>query len=432
MKVVAHPMSKAAELTLEIYRRTLEEVRGDRLIESQVWLEDGQLHIDDLDFDLDDYRRIVVAGAGKASVAMAQGLESILGSRISEGLIVAKDGHPDSLSHCRIIDAAHPIPDESSLEAGREMLALAARTQPDDLVLFCLSGGASALIESPVDGISLPDRQTVNRARLSSGATIAAVNAVRARLSRIKAGGLARAFAKPTVIVLYMSDVLGNDRQVIGSGPFFPPRRDANLGRLITAFDLKAKLPPQVLAKLIAVTNPTQAVAAPPHRSIGDARMMGHHAKHIASTMGLTVDGPSIMRGEAVDYVQRVAKKGAFGRCLQPRECFLSVGETVVTLHGDGLGGRAQEAACAIARELEGSHDVAVLFAGSDGSDGPTDASGALVDGQSARRANEKGWTVERALSANDSYHFHEAADSLVKTGPTGSNLNDIMIVVRV
>lgn len=431
MNLVAHPNSKAAGLALEIYRRTLEEVRGDRLVQSQVWLEGNQLNVDDIVLNLDDYKRIVVAGAGKASVAMAQGLESILGDRIKEGLIVTKAGHSDALSVCRAIEAGHPIPDESSLVAGQEMLALAARTEQDDLVLFCLSGGASALMESPVDGISLVDLQTVNRVLLASGASIATFNAIRARLSRIKAGGLARAFVKPTVIVLYMSDVAGNDLQVIGSGPFYPSKTSASLDRLIAALDLKAKLPSHLIAKLTSRTKPTEIGAAPPHRSIGDARMMGIHAKNIAVSMGLTVDGPTIMSGEAVDFVKLAAKKGCFGRLLKPHGCFLAVGETVVTLHGDGLGGRAQEAACAIAREIDGSVDVAVLFAGSDGSDGPTDASGALVDGQTLRRASEKGWTVERALSTNDSYHFHEAANSLIRTGPTGSNLNDIMIVVR-
>lgn len=394
MTLQATPHSEAAKLALEIYRQTLEQIRGDRLIQSQVWMEGDTLNIDDIALPLPEYKRVFVCGAGKASVAMARGLSEVIGDELDGGLVVTKHGHQELLAKIEVLEAGHPVPDEASLAAGRAMLDFAAQTTEDDLVLFCLSGGASALMEAPVEGVSLSQLQAKNRELLASGADISTINAARARLSKIKAGGLGRAFRRPTVVCLVMSDVVGNDLQVIGSGPFFG----------------------------------SEGVA---HRFIGDSRILRHIAVKAAEGLGLQRIRTATIKGEAKDFYPRCEKKLRGGLLRKEPDCLIATGEPTVKIHGQGLGGRAQEMALVAAQRIAGAPNLAVLCAGSDGTDGPTDAAGALVDGSTLSRAQEKGQSAEKALAENDSYPFHEAAGSLIKTGPTGSNLNDILIVVR-
>lgn len=428
MRIQALPRNRAGELALEIYRRTLEWAKGDNLVQSKVWLEGETLNVDDLTFDLADYDRIIVAGAGKASAAMAKGLEQVLGNRIDHGLIVTKYFHVEPLEYCETIESGHPIPDENSLMAGSEMLALAQSVTERDLVLFMLSGGASALMEAPVEGVSLEDLQFANRELLASGATILTLNAIRSRLSQIKAGGLARAFGAATVVVLALSDVPGDRLGTIGSGPFVPSSAELDVSALVRAFGLSTKLPPNILKKLDAPSDPSSTLQ-PEHRIIGSARLMGKIAVQAARSLGLRCDGALPLEGEAKDYPAFLKAKRLFPD--QQADCIIAVGEPVATVTGDGLGGRAQEMACVFAQMIDDLPDIAVLVAGSDGTDGPTDAAGALVDGQTLSRAMARGMTVEETLAQSDSYHFHEAAGTLVKTGPTGTNLNDIVIVVR-
>lgn len=427
MRIRATPRNRAGELALEIYRRTLEQVRGDRLVREHVQLNGRHLIIDDLSYHLSDFDRVVVAGAGKASVAMAHGLEQVLGSLIHDGLIITKHGHGEPLQFCQVMEASHPVPGEDSLAAGQEMLRFAKRYSGDkNLVLFVLSGGASALMESTVDGISLEDLQFVNQKLLASGATILTLNAVRSRLSLIKAGGLAKAFGEATVVVLVMSDVAGDRLGVIGSGPFVVGSGEPEMESLIKAFQMEL-LPSQVRERL---KTPQVQVGSPEpeHRIIGNARLLGECAVKVAEELGLSCPGVLPLEGEARNYPAFLAAK----KLLSSEDCLIAVGEPVATVRGAGLGGRAQEMACVFAEVIQGQEDTAVLVAGSDGTDGPTDAAGALVDGNAVPRAVDLGHSVEGALAKSDSYHFHEAAGTLVKTGPTGTNLNDFMIYLRV
>lgn len=428
MKIEATPRNRAGELALEIYRRTLEQVRGDRLVREHVHLSGRHLLIDDLSYHLSDFDRLVLAGAGKASVAMARGLEQVLGSLIHDGLIVTKHSHSEPLQFCRVIEASHPVPGEDSLVAGQEMLEFAKRYSGErNLVLFVLSGGASALMEAPAEGIALEDLQLVNRKLLASGATILTVNAIRSRLSRIKAGGLARAFGDATVVVLVMSDVEGDRLGVIGSGPFVVGSAEPEMESLVKAFELES-LPAQVQMRL---KEPQVQIGSrqPEHRIIGNARLMGKRAVKVAADLGLNCDGVFPLEGEAREYPGFLAAKKLF-----PSErdvCLIAVGEPLATVKGAGLGGRAQEMACIFAEMIQGQDDTAVLVAGSDGTDGPTDAAGALVDGNTVQRAMDLGHSVMETLERSDSYRFHESAGTLIKSGPTGTNLNDLLIFVR-
>ncbi len=415
-------------MALEVYRRTVEQVRGDRLVKEHVHLNGRHLLIDDLSFHLSDFDRVVVAGAGKASVAMAQGLEQVLGSLIYDGLVVTKHGHSEPLEFCQVMEASHPVPGEDSLLAGQEMLELADRYSGErNLVLFVLSGGASALMESPVEGISLEDLQLVNQKLLSSGSTILTLNTIRSRLSQIKAGGLAKAFGDATVVVLVMSDVQGDQIGVIGSGPFVTSSEEPEIDSLIQAVGL-AGLPTQVLVALKTPQTPL-ASGEPEHRIIGNARLMGEKAVQIAQDLGLTCDGAFPMEGEAREYPAFLVAKKLFPS--DRADCVIAVGEPVATVKGDGLGGRAQEMAVIFADLIQGQDDVAVLIAGSDGTDGPTDAAGALVDGDTVARAESQGISVRETLENSDSYHFHQGAGTLLKTGATGTNLNDILIAIK-
>jgi len=433
MRIEATPRNRAGELALEIYRRTLEAIRGDRLVEAKVSLDGDKLIVDNLVLDLAGYERVFVCGTGKASIAMGEGLENVLGDRIDGGLIVTKSGHAEPLRNIRTMEAGHPVPDAASLAAGQAMLDFAAQTNAQDLVLFVLSGGASALMEAPVDGISLEDLQTVNQQLLASGATILTMNAIRSRLSRIKVGGLARAFAAH-VVCLVASDVQGNRLSVIGSGPFVSPPQEVPLDDILRSFGFDRTFPESVLRRLQERSG-HEAVPLVEHRIVGDARIMGEIAIRFARELGLSPSGgPWTLSGDAREAVRLYDAKGMVpdlpSRMDPTYNCMIATGETTVVVSGAGLGGRAQEMAVVAAQKIAGHPDVAWLIAGSDGTDGPTDAAGALVDGETLARAAARGFEYEKTLADNDSYHFHEAAGTLVKTGPTGSNLNDIMIVV--
>lgn len=413
-------------------------------MQEHVQLNGRHLIIDDLSFHLSDFNRIVVAGAGKASASMANGLEQVLGSVIHDGLIVTKHGHSELLQLCQVIEASHPVPAEDSLIAGEEMLKFASRYSGErDLVLFVLSGGASALMEAPMEWVSLEELQRVNKLLLESSATIMTINSVRSKLSRIKMGGLARAFGSATVAVILISDVMSDDLKTIGSGPFVHPVPGLNIEKIVRDYGIAQALPASVIARLTFEGAPLSASHSVAHRIIGNSKTLMFWANHFAQNIGLEVLTPGYLNGSARQCAWRfgsnkrlrdgkwVASRKSGDWPFESNQCVLGAGEPVVEVGGKGLGGRAQEIACVAAERIQGEINFAVLVAGSDGTDGPTDAVGALVDGNTVARAAEKGFTVESTLADNDSYHFHEAAGTLIKTGPTGTNVNDILIAVR-
>jgi hydroxypyruvate reductase len=376
-------------------------------------------------YRLSNFDRIQVIGAGKATAAMARALEQLLGRRITAGLINVPDGTSTKLRRIEANPSGHPIPDHRGAEGARRMLEIAAAAGPRDLLICAISGGASALLPAPTPPLTLAEKQDVTRQLLASGATIHEMNAVRKHVSRIKGGRLARAAYPATVLTLLLSDVVGDDPEVIGSGPTVPdPYTVADARRILKKY--KIAVPQAALhetpkpgdnelanAHHITVGSNRQAIAAAATR----ARELGYHTQVLSTTIqGETRDIAGMHAAIAREILDT-------GRPLRRPECLLSGGETTVTLRGRGKGGRNQEFVLAAAIALNGA-PVTILSAGTDGIDGPTDAAGAIVD------ASTLGPNARRFLDNNDSYHFFEPQGALIKTGPTGTNVMDVRILL--
>jgi hydroxypyruvate reductase len=338
-------------------------------------------------------------------------------------LVVTKYDHALPTNRIRIVEAGHPTPDENSLEAGKAILELADSAGKKDLVLFLLSGGASALMEQPREGISLDQLRDVTTRLLKSGADITELNTVRACLSRVKAGGIARAAQPATVAVLIISDVLGNSLATIGSGPCFPITADsATACKILEHYGVAADLLPGI--------EESKSIPAPPHYIIGDIWTALNAAAESARLHGLD---PTLLTGSLYGEAKGVGKLlGSIARDMPATglNCFVAGGETTVTVHGDGLGGRSQELAAYAALEIEGVEGVAILAAGTDGTDGPTEAAGGVVDGQTVARMRMADIDFEAELARNNSAPMLQTVDAQIVTGATQTNVNDLVIGV--
>ena len=405
--------------------------------------EGPRLRVGDRVFDLGRVRRVVVVGAGKASGTMAEAAEVVLNGVPVEGLVAVKERCDPGPRRVRVVQSGHPIPDARGEAAGEEMLRLVRDAGPDDLVLCLISGGGSALTPSPVPGVSLAEKQAVTRLLLECGATINELNAVRKHLSRLKGGQLARAAYPAPVVALLLSDVIGDPLDVIASGPTAPdPTTFDDALAILDRFGLRARLPPTVRAHLEAgargeaedTPKPGDpALAGVTNVVIGNSGLVVEAAAEAARRLGLA---PCLLtrrlQGEAREVahvfaavLDEIARSGSpVGRPA----CLIAGGETTVTIRGHGTGGRCQEFALALVPELAAMRDVVILAAGTDGSDGPTDAAGAVVDPTTLERARGKGLDVRHALAENDSHPFFAALGDLVVTGPTGSNLMDVYL----
>jgi len=426
MRVTATPHNVASEMALAIYAKVLDGVRSDALVHQAMQRVGDALFIQGRHIDLSHYDRVWIAGSGKASTDMARAASEVLGDRLSGGVIVTKAGSGSPITGIEVIEASHPVPDVSSLFAGSRLLEFAAELNEKDLVLFLLSGGSSALIESPRDTISLDDLQKTNQVLLSSNVDITAMNAVRSRLSRIKAGGLARAFEPATVIALILSDVVGNDLQTIGSGPLISPKANTTpMPEWLFPF-----LPTSVQA-LLEVSLPPKPLTVPvEHYVVGGISLAILAAVKAAMELDLKpFPYADPLKGEARTMSAKICT--LMKKWPLDNGCLIFGGETTVKIKGKGLGGRCQEMAVAAARTVSEMPDVCFLACGTDGSDGPTDATGGIVDPGSIARAKQAGFHRSRSLADNDSYHFLEASGGLVLTGPTGSNVNDLVLVVH-
>jgi glycerate 2-kinase len=370
--------------------------------------------------DAADYRHIYVVGAGKAGASMAQAVENKLGDRITAGLINVKYGHTAPLRYIELNECGHPVPDEAGVRGAERIAALASRAGEGDLVLCLISGGASALLPLPVEGLSLAAKQEITRQLLARGADIHEMNAVRKHLSRIKGGQLAALAAPAKVISLILSDVIGDNLDVIGSGPTALDQSTVADARAVLArYNIPGDIalhetPKQVSAENIIVGSNRQALAAAAEK----ARSLGYRTLLLASTIeGETRDVARMHAAMAREIRQS-------GNPIQAPACLISGGETTVTLRGEGKGGRNQEFALAAALDIAGLPDIAILSCGTDGTDGPTDAAGGLIDGQTANSS------ARTALAENASYDFLKSRDALVVTGPTHTNVMDIHIVL--
>ncbi|HTT62519.1 MAG TPA: glycerate kinase [Bryobacteraceae bacterium] len=391
--------------------------------------------------DFARYRHIYVVGAGKAGAAMAGAAERVLGRRITRGLLNVKYGHTGPLRRVELNECGHPVPDARGVEGARRIAEIAAGAGPDDLVLCLISGGASALLPLPADPVTLDEKQEVTRLLLACGASIHEINAVRKHISQIKGGQLARLAFPARVLSLLLSDVIGDDLDVIGSGPTAPDASTFGVAKaILEKYGISRRVPASVRARIErgvrgqVPETPKQGdaiFARVRNLVIGSNRMAVDAAAAHARRLGFRTSVLStFVEGETREIARMhaaIAKEiVSAGRPLKPPACVITGGETTVTLRGDGLGGRNQEFVLAAVIDIAGLKNVVVLSAGTDGSDGPTDAAGAIADGRTLAR----GPHAAEFLARNDSYHYFEALDDLVVTGPTHTNVMDVRLIL--
>lgn len=382
---------------------------------------------------------LVVLAAGKAATAMAGAVEAVAGDRIAAGLAVTKDGHARTLSRIEVRETAHPVPDARCELAARALLALAKRARPQDVAVVLLSGGASALLACPQPGLTAGDVARTTASLLAAGADIRALNTVRKHLVEVAGGRLARALRARRIEVLIVSDVIDDPLDVIASGPCTPdPTCFADARAVIAHYGLAAALPPRVLAHLEAGARGARPESPKP----GEAAFAGvrtHVVARLSDALGAAARAArtrgfvplrigDALRGEAREAGRRLAALATSMRVREPT-CLVAGGETTVTLQGDGQGGRNQELALAAAIAWQGVRGVALLAAGTDGSDGPTDAAGAFADGATVARGVACGADAAAALARNDSHGFFAREGGVFRTGPTGTNVMDITLV---
>jgi hydroxypyruvate reductase len=407
--------------------------------------EGDALLADGVAYDLRAHARVLVVGAGKASAEMAAAVEDLLGPHATAGLVITKDGHAVPTRRVAVREASHPLPDARGVAATAALRALLDGAGERDLVLVLLSGGGSALLEQPADGLTLGDLQATTEALLRAGATINELNAVRKHLSAVKGGNLARAAAPATVLVLVLSDVVGNPLDVIASGPCAPdPTTYADALAVLARYQLAEAVPPAVRAHLAAGARGERPETPKPgdplfaqvqHVIIGDNAQAAAACVAEAERRGLRalllstfVEGEAREVGRVLGALARELR--VHGRPLAPPACLILGGETTVTVRGPGRGGRNQEVALGAAWALAGLPDVLVVSAATDGGDGPTDAAGACVDGTTLARAAGLGLDPRAHLARNDAYPFFQALGDLLVTGPTRTNVNDLLLVL--
>lgn len=377
---------------------------------------------------------------------MAAAVEEILGPHLHRGIVVTKYGHlTQQPQRCTIFEAGHPVPDEAGLRASSTVREMLETLNARDLLLAAISGGASALLSSPASGITLASKQRTTGLLLRAGATITELNVVRKHLSTLKGGALVALAYPATVVGLLLSDVIGDQLDVIGSGLTVPdPSTFADALRVIDQYGLRQQLPAPVLEHLQTglagaipeTPKPGSSLFANVHNVIVGsnelalraaalkAREFGYHTLILSSTIyGET-------REVARVHAQILREIVRTGHPVRPPACVLAGGETTVTVTGTGKGGRNQEFALAAAIDIAGLAKVAVLSCGTDGTDGPTDAAGAIATGGTVKRASRLGLDPARYLRSNDAYSFFDALGDLVKTGPTGTNVMDIHVLL--
>jgi glycerate 2-kinase len=443
-------MESLSSLSIKIFKTALSKTDAYRAVLENLSLKGNILRIKDGTssfkiFDLSRFKKIIVMGAGKSATPMAAACEEILQDRLLDGLIITKYGHAARLSKTKIIEAGHPLPDQAGCQATREIITRLQAGGFGDLILFLTSGGCSALMTSPPESIPLKEKQKTIYLLLKAGAPIQEMNTVRKHLSLVK-GGRSAQFAFPaTVINLVLSDVIGDPLDIIGSGPFFPDRSSfQNALEVLGKYRLLKKVPPSVSAFLIkGVRGMIRDTPKPgaacfrkvSHRIVANNRIALVAAEKAARTLGFkTFVLSSQIQGEARELAKFY---GALAREIvqshNPSKkplCLIAGGEPTVTVAGKGKGGRNTELALAMALEIQDLPNILFLSAGTDGTDGPTDAAGAAVNGKTYIQAFQKGISPEKHLKENDSYTFFKKAGGLLLTGPTGTNVMDLHILL--
>ncbi len=436
--------TKHRGIYLRIVQTALEAVDPARCVTGALQRSGDLIRVHGRVFDLSDTRRVFVIGFGKAAAPMAQAVERVLGDRLTAGVVIVKEGHSLPTRRIRVLEAAHPVPDQRSILAATEVVRLARQAEEDDLVIVLISGGGSALLTLPATGITLDDIRHTTDILLKAGATINELNAVRKHLSAVKGGQLARYIAPAHAIGLVLSDVVGNRLDVIASGPLSPdPTTFADAWAVLKKYQLVESVPPRVRQRLQLGMQGSIPETPKPGDSlferihvviVGDNARAAEAAARAAKEAGYNSQVLStFVEGEAREVARVVAALGKevrrYNRPVPVRACLVLGGETTVTVRGKGLGGRNQELALAAALALEEWPGITVVALGTDGTDGPTDAAGGMVDAGTPLRAREAGLDPLAHLLDNNAYPLLQAAGDLLITGPTRTNVNDLILI---
>lgn len=441
-RVIQIPPSPIRPLLGKLLARGLNAVDARKAVCQAISRDRQKMIIGRRRYDLRNYERVVVVGAGKATAPMAQAVEQQLGPRLDGGLVVVKYGHGLPTKRIIVAEAGHPVPDRSGQRAAARLSAMAAELGERDLLIVLLSGGASSLLPSPFPAVTLADKQRTTRALLRCGASIREINIVRKHLSRIKGGRLAE-LTKATIVTLILSDVLDDDLSAIASGPTVPdPTTYQEALAVLKHYRVWRAAPQRVRQHLDRGCQ--GLVSETPKPGLSLFRRVHHHiignnaaavtaVARAAREAGLrTLKQTPAVTGEAREAGTKfgaLARRLARRRKQQRPYCIVAGGETTVTVTGKGTGGRAQEFAAAAALEISGLDNVWIVAIGTDGTDGPTDAAGAVVDGHTVARAQRLSVDLKSALIQHNTYPALKRLQQLITTGPTGTNVNDLYLL---
>ncbi len=434
----------------KILLAALQAVEPGAAVARNLVREGNLLHSGDFNYDLSLFKRIFIIGAGKAGAPMLRAGVRILGDCFDDSLVIVKDGslgwpRGETIPlKVRLVEAGHPLPDPRGLQATRQMLDLLAQTTSEDLVICLISGGGSALLTAPAEGVSLGDMQDLTTRLLRCGASINEINTLRKHLDTVKGGGLARAAAPAQLLTLVLSDVVGSPLDVIASGPTVADRSTyADCQAILKRYGLEEDLPDGILKHLrdgaagrIADTpKPGDPIFERTHTLvIASNQQAAQAAVHEAESLGFNslllttfLQGEARQAGRTLAAIAR--QMNTSGQPVSRPACLVTGGETTVSLRGDGLGGRNTELALAAVPGLAGLEKCLLVSLATDGGDGPTDSAGAVVSGETLERAARLKLSPEDFLARNDSYHYFEKLGDLIKTGPTQTNVNDLVFV---
>jgi len=430
---------------LNIIEQSIDAVSPETAMCAALNRDGDNLIVDGRTYDLTTYDRILVIGAGKASASMAKTLEETIGDHLHGGIVATKYGHGLKLKKTLVMEAGHPVPDLAGQRASKDILGIVKGLSDKDLIFCLLSGGASAIVPAPRDPVTLEDKQAATRALLECGATINEINAIRKHLSFFKGGHLAQALEPATVVTLIISDVVGDYLDVIGSGPTAPDESTfLDCQAILDKYALCSTIPDEVtrvIADGCAGEAPeTLKAGASCFERVQNVIIAGNGmalngAAAAAKKLGYTpIVVDSSMQGEAREVAKQLIQRAVkeCGNESTTPLCLLSGGETTVTIQGNGLGGRNQEMALAAGIELfnagECRNKIAMACVGTDGTDGPTDAAGGLILPDTITERNIS--IAQAHLDNNDAYNFLSNVETILKTGPTRTNVMDIAIVL--
>tara|TARA_B100001123_G_scaffold314375_1_gene351805 strand:- start:951 stop:2309 length:1359 start_codon:yes stop_codon:yes gene_type:complete len=440
-----YSLEKMRKDAREIFDAAVEVVDAEQCVRQFVSLSGDILKIGEESFDLGGFDRVVAVGTGKASPRMGIALEAILGDHLDGGVMNTKYDHAEPLKKIRIVECGHPVPDEAGVSGTDQVLELLAGADERTLVICLISGGGSALMPAPSEGITLEEKQDTTKLLLGCGANIVELNAIRKHLSRVKGGGMARAAFPATVVALMLSDVIGDPMDVIASGPTVPDTSTfKDCWEIFEKYEITDALPSAVRERFEAgvsgdipdTPKPGDEALEKCHNVVvGSNGLAVGAANEKAIALGYnTLVISTRLEGEAKEIAHlysAIAKEiRTEGKPIAAPACVIAGGETTVTVRGDGKGGRNQELALAGAIQLSGWGEVVLFSGGTDGTDGPTDAAGAVADSETISRSEQAGLSAIGFLKNNDAYHFFKPLGDLVMTGPTGTNVADVAFVI--